>query len=154
MATATQTQTTEALPQTHESSTAGPLVHHSNQSQELIHASQRRETGALSQQPRPQSAVVYQPPTHEEKPGEKREAQFLPWYTRWGYSISLGAAQGFLKPASLIRDVQDSIRSPLHQPNLLKTYQCRPKLPVRSEIWPWPSSEFDAQLTCSKGFLP
>lgn len=126
------TQTAETLPQSNESSSAGALVHHSNQSQELIHhASQRRETSALSQQPRPQSAVVYQPPTHEEKPGEKREAQFLPWYTRWGYSISLGAAQGFLKPASLIRDMQDSMRSPLHQPNLVKTYQCRPKLAIR-----------------------
>lgn len=129
MATMTQTQTTDPLAQSQQEN--GALVHKANQSQELVHPSQQQ--AMVPRQPRPQSGV-YAPADREEeeeRPGQKKTQQFLPWYTRWGYNISLGAAQGFLKPASFIRDTQDAIRSPLHNPNMTRTYECRKLLPTR-----------------------
>lgn len=129
MATATETTTTtDQFTGAHQES--GALVHNANQNQEVVQANPRQSV--VSHQPRPQSTAGYSLPEEEEaRPGERKTQQFLPWYTRWGYNISLGAAQGFLKPASFIRDTQDAIRSPLHNPNLVKHYECRKTLPVR-----------------------
>lgn len=131
MATATQTATANnPLAQSQDAN--GTLVHNSNQSQELIHTNQEQST--VVHQPRPQSGVyggsnvaAYE----EERPGQKKSQQFLPWYTRWGYNISLGVAQGVLKPASFIRDTQDAISSPLHHPNMTRSYEGRKTLPTR-----------------------
>lgn len=128
MATAVETHTsTDPLAQSQESN--GALVHKPNNNQEMVPADQRRSM--VSHQPRPQSGVYAPAEEEAERPGAIKTQQFLPWYTRWGYNISLGAAQGFLKPASFIRDTQDAIRSPLHNPNMTKTYECRKSLPVR-----------------------
>lgn len=132
MATTVETPTTNPLAQTQETQ-AGALVHNPTQNNEMVHSSAQQ--GVVARQPRPQSAV-YAPEAvgsfdEAERPGEKKTQQFLPWYTRWGYNISLGAAQGFLKPASLIRDTQDAIRSPLHIPEITKSYDCRKLLPIR-----------------------
>lgn len=132
MATATQTATdTTHVPnlEHHISTTDGALIHQ-NHGHDMMHQSRGQEMVA-HQQPRPASGAFSIAEIPEERPGQKKNAQFLPWYTRWGYSISLGAAQGFLRPASLIRDTQDAIRSPVHQPNMIRSYECRKLLPVR-----------------------
>lgn len=130
MATAVESQTTNPLAQSQD--TQGALVHNPTQNQEMVHNDRRQSM--VSRQPRPQSGI-YAPTEggldEEERPGAKKTQQFLPWYTRWGYNISLGAAQGFLRPASMIRDTQDAIRSPLHIPNVTKSYECRKLLPIR-----------------------
>lgn len=147
MATATQTPTdttttTTTLPtnleqQQTNTATDGALVHQGH-GQDMVATSPSRRsttTGTELVAHRPVSGAfsvnaeggAYP----EDRPGQKKNAQFLPWYTRWGYSISLGAAQGFLRPASLIRDTQDAIRSPVHQPNMIRSYECRKLLPVR-----------------------
>lgn len=129
MATVTETQTTNPLAQSQEGNAA--LVHKSNQNQDLVQADQQQ--AMAPRQPCPQSAV-YAPADREreeERPGQKKTQQALPWYTRWGYNITLGAAQGFLKPASFIRDTQDVISSPLHNPDMTRTYECRKLLPTR-----------------------
>ncbi|CAN8102783.1 unnamed protein product [Discula destructiva] len=129
MATVTETQTTNPLAQSREAD--GALVHNLNQSQDMVHAQQRHSM--MSQQPRPLSGVYGNAPVEqeEERPGQKTTQKFLPWYTRWGYNISLGVATGVLKPASFIRDTQDAISSPLHHPNMTRTYDCRKLLPTR-----------------------
>lgn len=88
MATETQTQTVDPLTSSQE--TNGALVHNSTQSQDVVRANPR--DSMVSQQPRPQSGVYGHTPAEEEveRPGEKKTQQFLPWYTRWGYNISLG----------------------------------------------------------------
>lgn len=136
MATAVETQTSNPLAHVQDTQ-SGALVHNSTGNNELVHSQQQQHQdqhqGTVARQPRPQSAV-WAPETNveeAERPGEKKTQQFLPWYTRWGYNISLGAAQGFLRPASFIRDTQDAIRSPLHIPEITKTYECRKLLPVR-----------------------
>lgn len=145
MATATQTptDTTTALPtnleqqQTNTATTDGALVHQGHHGQDMVPTTgpSRRSTttGTELVAHRPVSGAfsIAEGAYPEERPGQKKNAQFLPWYTRWGYSISLGAAQGFLRPASLIRDTQDAIRSPVHQPNMIRSYECRKLLPVR-----------------------
>lgn len=134
MATAVETQTTNPLAQSQETQ-AGALVHNPAQNNEMVPSSPTQQGALVTRQPRPQSAI-YAPEAvgsfdEAERPGEKKTQQFLPWYTRWGYNISLGAAQGFLKPASLIRDTSDAIRSPLHIPEFVKAYDCRKLLPIR-----------------------
>lgn len=132
MATVTETQTSNPLAQSQGEN--GALIHQSNQSQDLVHSGQERSL--VTRHARPESGV-YAPadrPEEEERPGARKTQAFLPWYTRWGYNITLGAAQGFLKPASLIRDTQDAIRSPLHNPNMTRTYECRKLLPTRLVI--------------------
>lgn len=147
MATATQTPadttTTTALPTNLEqqqinTATDGALVHQGHHGQDMVPATSpsRRSTttGTELVAHRPVSgafSIAEGGAYPEDRPGQKKNAQFLPWYTRWGYSISLGAAQGFLRPASLIRDTQDAIRSPVHQPNMIRSYECRKLLPVR-----------------------
>lgn len=125
----TQTETADHPVQSHEGN--GALVPQYNQSQDLVPSNQQQSM--VSRQPRPQSGVFAPSDREEEevRPGQKKTQQFLPWYTRWGYNISLGAAQGLLKPASFIRDTQDAIRSPLHNPNMTRTYECRKLLPTR-----------------------
>lgn len=127
MATATQTHVTDPLAQTQESN--GALVHNTNQNQDMVHNNRRHSV--VSTQTRPQSGVFAPADQEEHKPGQKKTQKFLPWYTRWGYNISLGAAQTFLRPASMIRDTQDAIRSTMHQPNMIRHYECRKLLPVR-----------------------
>lgn len=129
MATATQTATdnTHVPNLEHHTTTDGALIHQNHG--HMIH--QPRGQEMVAHQPRPVSSAFSIAEIPEERPGQKKNAQFLPWYTRWGYSISLGAAQGFLRPASLIRDTQDAIRSPVHQPNMIRSYECRKLLPVR-----------------------
>lgn len=127
MATATQTATDAHVLNQH---TEGALIHQDHQSHDMVHQSRGSEL-VSHHQPRPTSGAFSIAEIEEERPGAKKSAQFLPWYTRWGYSISLGAAQGFLRPASLIRDTSDAIRAPVHQPNMIRTYECRKLLPVR-----------------------
>lgn len=127
MATATQTMPVDPFVQ--DQHTDGALIHQSNHGQDMVHQSRGQEM--VTHQPRPTSGAFSIAEIPEDRPGQKKSAQFLPWYTRWGYSISLGAAQGFLRPASIIRDTQDAIRSPVHQPNMIRTYECRKMLPVR-----------------------
>jgi hypothetical protein len=129
MATVTETQTANPVPQVQE--TNGTLVHTSNSNTDLAPTNHRHSM--ISRQPRPQSGVFTPADRQdeEERAGQIKTQQFLPWYTRWGYSISLGAAQGFLRPASLLRDTQDAIRSPLHNPNMTRAYNCRKLLPTR-----------------------
>lgn len=138
MATATETTTTDHLASHHQQQPAaesGALVHKPTEDQQVA-----RQSTAVSHQTRPQSAVYSSVggggdnddgDDPHARPGEMKTQKFLPWYTRWGYNISLGAAQGFLKPASFIRDTQDAIRSPLHNPNMVKHYECRKTLPIR-----------------------
>lgn len=128
MATATQTMPGETILQ-NQQTTDGALVHQ-NHGHDMVHQS-RTSQEMVNHQPRPQSGAFSIVEIPDDRPGQKKSAQFLPWYTRWGYSISLGAAQGFLRPASIIRDTQDAIRSPVHQPNMIRTYECRKMLPVR-----------------------
>lgn len=126
---ATATQTIPADPLVQDQPNDGALIHQVNRGHDMVH--QSRGQDLMTHQPRPVSGAFSIAEVPEERPGQKKSAQFLPWYTRWGYSISLGAAQGFLRPASIIRDTQDAIRSPVHQPNMIRTYDCRKMLPVR-----------------------
>lgn len=129
MATVVETHTSDSLAQGQE--TNGALVHQPNQNQEIVQPNPAQHS-VVSRQPRPQSAV-FAPVAgvEEDRPGAKKTQAFLPWYTRWGYNISLGAAQGLLVPASFVRDTQDAIRSPLHNPDMTRTYECRKTLPIR-----------------------
>lgn len=133
MATATQTATDAHVLNGPHSATEGALIHQDQSHHDMVHQTRGSElvSSTHPHQPRPQSGAFSIAEIEEERPGAKKSAQFLPWYTRWGYSISLGAAQGFLRPASLIRDTQDAIRSPVHQPNMIRSYECRKLLPVR-----------------------
>lgn len=135
MATATQTATTNPLAYSQQEEN-GALVHSNQQGQDMVSTNQQRQSMQGSHQARPQSTVyggntsgVAEP--EPERPGEKKTQQFLPWYTRWGYNISLGVAQGVLKPASFIRDTQDAISSPLHHPTMTRHYEGRKMLPTR-----------------------
>lgn len=131
MATAMEITTTSADPIFQTSETNGALVQVNHEEEEEELSGQSHGDEVVTYQPRPVSNAYTLAQETEDRPGQKKNAKFLPWYTRWGYSISLGAAQGLLRPASVIRDTQDAIRSHVHQPEITKTYECRKTLPVR-----------------------
>ncbi|OLN95761.1 Arylesterase 1 [Colletotrichum chlorophyti] len=62
---------------------------------------------------------------------EKHRVPDLPLSTKLKYGAIVYAIQNLVKPVLFVRDLKDSIIPAQNRPDIVKTYECRPFLPVR-----------------------